>query len=210
MLTTTFRLLRKHGACAPQYTILRKHLRGWGQDKSIPLAISLGDEMMKVPDWEGLSNAVWALQAVPEAQAGERDRLAVEFSAELLGRIPDSPPEHVAAVAALRAFTRGEVSREEVQSAARSAWAVWEARGAWAAWAAWYAWYAWSARSAWRAWYALYVEYVEYAEYAWAARAARAAWAAWAAWAAREDKGTQEARAEATALLRRLLEKEEN
>ena len=31
MLTTTFRLLRKHGACAPQYTILRKHLQALGR-----------------------------------------------------------------------------------------------------------------------------------------------------------------------------------
>lgn len=68
MLTTTFNLLRKHDACKDRYTVLRKALKGRKDNEPITL--------VEILDSNGIADALWALQAVPDKQAAERDRQA--------------------------------------------------------------------------------------------------------------------------------------
>ena len=72
MLTTTFKLLRGHHACKDRYAVLRESLRGRGDDEPIT--------MIEILDSNGLDDALWALRAVPDEQADERDRLARLFA----------------------------------------------------------------------------------------------------------------------------------
>ena len=79
MLTTTFHLLRKHNACKDRYTVLREALRGRGDDEPIT--------MIEILDSNGLRDALWALRAVPDEQAAERDKLARLFACWCLRQI---------------------------------------------------------------------------------------------------------------------------
>lgn len=63
MLTTTFRLLRRHDACVERYTVLRDALRWRGDNEPITL--------VEILDANGLDDALWALCAVPEEQTAE-------------------------------------------------------------------------------------------------------------------------------------------
>ena len=69
-LTTTLSLLREHDACTDRYRVLIAELGGtsWPHDKPIPLS--------RVLEICGLDDALWALRAVPQEQAAERDQLA--------------------------------------------------------------------------------------------------------------------------------------
>jgi hypothetical protein len=81
MLTTTLKLLRKHDACKDRYAHLRKAIgSGYGDDTPIPLT--------KILDLNGLDDALWALRAVPESQAAERDKQARLFACRCVRETP--------------------------------------------------------------------------------------------------------------------------
>ena len=71
MLTTTFKLLRVHHACTDRYAVLRNAYKR-GDNEPITL--------VEILDSNGLEDALWALRAVPDEQADERDRLARLFA----------------------------------------------------------------------------------------------------------------------------------
>jgi len=173
MLSTTFALLHKAGACTGRYRYLAEALGGikkYGRDKPIPLAVLLKHN--------GIADALWSLRAVPEDQAATRDKLARLFACDCAAHVlkffgkafpGDKRPREAIEVA--RRYARGKATEEELAAAWDAAWA--------AAWAAARAAAGDAARAA--AWDAAWAA-------AWAA-ARDAAWAAArdAAWAAARD-----------------------
>ena len=163
MFTTTFKLLRGHYACTDRYAVLRESLRGRGDDEPIT--------MIEILDSNGLDDALWALRAVPDEQADERDRLARLFACWCVRQIwhllTDDRSRTAVEVAERYAF--GEATRDALNAAAADA----AAADTDAASAAYYAAYAADAAA-------------DYAAYA-AAAAAYAAHAADAAYAAVRD-----------------------
>ena len=118
MLTTTFKLLRKHGACKDRYTVLRKALRGRGDDEPIT--------MIEILDSNGLDDALWALRAVPDEQAAERDKLARLFACWCVRQIwhllTDERSRAVIDVA--ERFAVGAATQDELKAAARDAYSA--------------------------------------------------------------------------------------
>jgi hypothetical protein len=142
MLTTTLSLLRQHEACMDRYTHLRNALgKGYG-DK--PIAI------VKILETNGLDDALWALRAVPEEQASERDLLSRTFACRSVRETPLVDGRRVwdlledersrAAVVAAEGFIAGKISAKDLaaaRAAARdAAWAAARAAAWDAAWAA--------------------------------------------------------------------------
>ena len=139
MLTTTFHLLRKHNACKIRYAVLRKSLRGRRDNEPIGI--------VEVLDHNGLDDALWALRAVPDEQAAERDRLARLFACWCLRQVwnlLDDSSRATVEVAERYAF--GEATLDDM-AAARAAAAYDSAASAYAAAAA-YAAYAANAANA--------------------------------------------------------------
>ena len=143
MLYTTLRLLREHHACEDRYTVLRKALPPrYGSNTPIPIS--------RILESNGLDDALWALRAMGNDQALERDSfcrlLASDYAEHVLHlyerRYPgDTRPRQAIDVA--RRFVVGEATEEELNAAIAAAIdAAWRAAGA-AAGAA--------ARAAWRA-----------------------------------------------------------
>ena len=157
MLTTTFRLLRKHDACVERYKVLRDALRGRGDNEPITL--------IEILDSNGLDDALWALCAVPEEQTAERDRLTRLFACWCVRQVwhllTDERSRHAVEVA--ERYVAGNATDVELAAARDAAWAAARAANAAARAAARYA-----ARAA--AWGA-----------AWAAARAAADAAAWGA-----------------------------
>ena len=159
MLTTTFHLLRKHNACKDRYTVLREALTR-GDDEPITL--------IEILDSNGLADALWALRAVPDEQAAERDKLARLFACWCVRQIwhllTDERSRTAIEVAERYAF--GEATRDALNAAAADAAAYAAADAYYAAYAAYaadYATYAYAATDA-AAYYAAYAAY--YAAYA--------------------------------------------
>ena len=159
-LTTTFALIREHGACTEGYAKLARALggvRAYGQNTPIPIA--------RIIDTNNLSDALWSLRAVPPDQAADRDRIARLFACDCAERVlplyeakhPDDPrPRNAIAVA--RRYAMGEATSMELaaaRAAARAAAGDAARDAAWdAAWdaardAAWDA--AWDAEQTWQA-----------------------------------------------------------
>ena len=150
MLTTTFHLLRKHHACKDRYAVLREALRGRGDDEPIT--------MIEILDSNGLDDALWALRAVPDEQAAERDRLARLYACACARQVwhllTDERSRAVIDVA--ERFAVGAATQDELKAAARDAYsaaysaysAAYSVAAARAADAAAYATYAYAARDA--------------------------------------------------------------
>ncbi len=121
MLTTTFRLLRCHGACENRYRHLRRALPGRGDNEPITL--------LEVLEANGLEDALWAFAAVPPEQEAERDRLArllaCEFAEYVLcyweAAYPDNPrPREAIRIA--RLYAEGKATDEQLKAAEEAAW----------------------------------------------------------------------------------------
>jgi len=164
MLTTTFKLLRVHDACTDRYAVLRKSLRGRGDDEPIT--------MIEILDSNGLEDALWALRAVPDEQAAERDKLTRLFACWCVRQVwhllTDERSRHAVEVA--ERYVAGNATDVEMAAARAAARAAADAAARDAAMAA-----AWAAADA-------------------AARAANAA-----AWAAARDAAWDAAAAAAAA-----------
>lgn len=137
VLTTTLLAIRKHDPCTDGWEKLRKHLGPrWPQDKKLPISTIL--------DSNGLSDALWALRAVPEST--EKRRIVSLFLADCLARVlcEDDDSRSLAVIGALRRHADTPLTAEEWREIETAAWAACAARAscsatfaAWdAAWAA--------------------------------------------------------------------------
>ena len=115
MLTTTFKLLRKHGACKDRYTVLRKALRGRKDNEPITL--------VEIIDSNGLRDALWALRAVPDEQAAERDKLARLFACQCVRQVWHllTDERSRTAIEVAERYAVGEATHDDLKAAARSA-----------------------------------------------------------------------------------------
>ena len=132
MLTTTFELLHKHGACTHRYKHLAKALCGiakYGHTTPIPLA--------KLLDTNGIEDCLWALRATDPTQDAERDILARKFACRCVRETPLGDGRTVwdlltdersrNAVVVAEAFLLGKATNEELAAAWSAAWdAAWE------------------------------------------------------------------------------------
>jgi hypothetical protein len=111
MLTTTFKLLRVHDACTDRYAVLRKSLRGRRDNEPIGI--------VEVLDHNGLDDALWALRAVPDEQAAERDKLARLYACwcvrQVLHLLTDERSR--VAVETAERFAVGEATWDELDAA---------------------------------------------------------------------------------------------
>ena len=129
MLTTTFKLLRKNDACRHRYAVLRKALKGRRDNEPIGI--------VEVLDHNGLDDALWALRAVPDEQAAERDRLARLFACQCVRQVwnlLDDSSRATVEVAERYAF--GEATLDDMAAARAAAAAAASAYAAAAAYAA--------------------------------------------------------------------------
>src|SRR5208337_4289073 len=132
-LTTTFRLLRKAGACKTSYKALRKALEGVKDTEPINLLTIL--EVLNLDD------ALWALRATKENCDKIARLIAADFAEEVLPiwhKHYPSDTRPAAAIKATRDFAHGTITQEQLAAARDAAWAAGDA--AWdagaAAWAA--------------------------------------------------------------------------
>ena len=142
MFTTTFKLLRGHHACKDRYAVLRESLRGRGDDEPIT--------MIEILDSNGLADALWALRAVPDEQAAERDKLARLFACWCVRQIWHllTDERSRTAIEVAERYAVGEATRDALNAAAAAAAAAADAAAYYAAYAAYYAAYAADAASA--------------------------------------------------------------
>ena len=163
MLTTTFHLLRKHNACKDRYTVLREALTR-GDDEPITL--------IEILDSNGLADALWALRAVPDEQAAERDKLARLFACWCLRQVWHllTDERSRTAIEVAERYAVGDATHDDLKAAARSAAAAADAADAAAYYAAFAAYVAAAADAA--SYAASYA--ADYAAYAAAASAADA------------------------------------
>ena len=139
MLTTTFKLLRKHGACKDRYTVLRKALRGRKDNEPITL--------VEIIDSNGLRDALWALRAVPDEQAAERDKLARLFACWCVRQVWHllTDDRSRTAVEVAERYAVGDATRDALNAAAAAYYAAYaadagdDAAAYYAAYAAYYA-----------------------------------------------------------------------
>lgn len=111
-LTTTFKLLRKAGACEPRYKFLRCALKGVKDSDSINL--------LTILETNGLDDALWALRATAENCDKVARLMAADFAEEVLPiwqkKYPnDKRPE--LAIKAARNFANGRISSQELDAA---------------------------------------------------------------------------------------------
>ena len=181
MLTTTFHLLRKHNACKDRYTVLREALKGRKDNDPITL--------VEIFDSNGLADALWALRAVPDEQAAERDKLARLFACWCVRQIWHllTDERSRTAIEVAERYAVGEATRDALNAAAAAAAAAADAAAYYAAYAAYYAAYA--------AYYAAYAADAASAAADAAAAAAAAADATYAADDAAADADARDAQA---------------
>jgi len=128
MLTTTFNLLRKAGACTSRYRVLARHLGGvqhYGATTPIPLSTIL--------DSNGLDDALWCLQCCQDKEtAGVFARLLVaDFAWHVLHIFEEKYPNDKRprqAIDAARQYARGEIGDAALDAAGDAARAAaWDA-----------------------------------------------------------------------------------
>ena len=126
--TTTFRRLRKAGACTSRYELLRKALsrEEYGDDTPINL--------LTILSINGLDDALWALSATAENCDKIARLMAADFAEQVLPiwqkYSEDKRPE--LAITAARDFAHGRIDRNQLADAWAAAWAV-PGAAAWAA-----------------------------------------------------------------------------
>ena len=115
MLTTTFKLLRKHGACKDRYAVLREVINGRKDNEPITL--------IEILNSNGLADALWALRAVPDEQAAERDRLARLYACWCVRQVWHllTDERSRAAVEVAERYAVGAATRDELAAAAAAA-----------------------------------------------------------------------------------------
>ena len=115
MFTTTFKLLRGHHACKDRYAVLRESLRGRGDDEPIT--------MIEILDSNGLADALWALRAVPDEQAAERDKLARLFACWCVRQVWHllTDDRSRTAVEVAERYAVGDATRDALNAAAYAA-----------------------------------------------------------------------------------------
>lgn len=134
MLHTTLKLLRTHHACEDRYIVFREAARaaGYKDGSFIPLVFAL--------DSNGLEDTLWALRAVPQEEAANRDKLARLFACDCAERaLPlyekkypqDLRPRNAIAVA--RQYAVGQATEEDLLAAEAAAAGAEATRAAWAA-----------------------------------------------------------------------------
>ena len=140
-LTTTFKLLRKVGACTERYKFLRSALKGVEDEEPINL--------LSILETNGLDDAFWALNATSENCDKAARLMAADFAQQVIPiwrKYSETDKRPQKAIKAARDFANGKITREELDAAraaagdaagdaARAAWAAAWAPGA-AAWAA--------------------------------------------------------------------------
>ena len=126
MLTTTFALAKKGGACEESYKKFAKNVGGitkYGRNTPIPLTDILGVL--------GLRDALWCLWVTPKEQDAERDKLARIFACDCAEHVlhiyekaypNDNRPRK--AITAARLYTEGKATTEERAAAGDAAWAA--------------------------------------------------------------------------------------
>jgi len=119
MLTTSFELLHKAGACEERYRHLAKALGGikkYGRATPIPLWRGL--------DTNGLDDTLWALRAVMPGQEAEREKLARLFAcwcARQVWHLLTDERSRTAVEVAER-YAVGEATDEELDAAGVAPW----------------------------------------------------------------------------------------
>lgn len=118
-LYTTFALAKRYGACRESYRKVAKALGGiTNYGRNTPVYI---DDLAEVA---GMTDAIWALYAVPKAQEATRDRLARLFACDCAEHVlKPYEDEHghdsnnLRAIKAARKFAVGEATKEELEYA---------------------------------------------------------------------------------------------
>jgi len=124
ILTTTFKLLRKAGACTERYKFLKTALKGVEDTESINL--------LTILETNGINDALWALNATAEDCEKIARMMAADFAEMALTGWTKHYPEDkrpALAIHATRDFANGLITdeaRSAAESAARSA-AAWSA-----------------------------------------------------------------------------------
>ena len=127
-LTTTFKRLRKAGACEHRYKFLRQALKGVEDTEPINL--------LTILETNGLDDALWALRATTENSDKVARLMAADFAEEVLPlwRKYSQNKDPELAIQAARDFANGLITHEEMAAAGDAAWdaraAAWAAAGA--------------------------------------------------------------------------------
>ena len=125
ILTTTFKRLRKAGACEPSYRKLRKALKGVKDTESINL--------LTILDTLNLEDALWALRATQQSRDRVARLMAADFAAEVLPiwhKHYPSDNRPALAIQAARDFANGLITPEQLAAAGAAAGAAARAAGA--------------------------------------------------------------------------------
>ena len=134
MLTTSFDLAKKAGACGSSYKHYAKHVGGithYGKETPSPI--------VDVLNVLGLEDALWCLScAVPDEQGSEATKLLRIFACDCAERVlpiyekqcpKDTRPRQ--AIEVSRRFANGQATQEGLAAAEAAAWAAtWAAAGA--------------------------------------------------------------------------------
>ena len=140
-LTTTLKLLRKHGACEDGYRTLLKSLGPkWPKDKPINL--------LHILKSNGVQDMMWCLRATVEDSTIPRVAIAADMAISVLHIFAKARPNDTRVADCIKtcfAFVRGKATYTQLAAARAAARAAGDAAGD-AAWAA-----AWAARDAARA-----------------------------------------------------------
>lgn len=127
-LTTTLNLLKKAGACHGRYAHLVKALGGVSFDHEAPI------NLLTILEHNGIEDCLWALCTTEQNCDTVARLMAADFAEAVLpiferARSNDDRPRK--AIAAARAFARGEIGASALAAARDAAWAAaWAARDA--------------------------------------------------------------------------------
>jgi hypothetical protein len=120
LLTTTLRKLRDAHACTSRYTFLREALGAkYGDTKPINL--------LHILETNGLSDALWAMQATVQNHDTVARLMAADFAARILPIWRKKYPKDdrpAKAIKATRDFALGKITREKLDAARDAALAA--------------------------------------------------------------------------------------
>ena len=115
-LTTTFKLLRKVGACTERYKFLRSALKGVEDEEPINL--------LSILETNGLDDAFWALNATSENCDKAARLMAADFAQQVIPiwrKYSETDKRPQKAIKAARDFANGKITREELDAARAAA-----------------------------------------------------------------------------------------
>jgi hypothetical protein len=129
MLTTTLNDIRKHSPCQDGWEKLLKHL---GKTKADDEPVSFET----ILESNGIDDALWCLQALPEELDGKVRHLACDFAETALQYVPQGEDRPRKAIDVARRYADGKATDKELDAAWAAAWAAARAAAWAAAWAA--------------------------------------------------------------------------